>query len=87
MCSAISLVFPFTDGQMPEISTSARSVTQRALIPFLAALFLVRTFAAGQVTSPGTRPGFDGMWNSATATPLVRYTSPVPPSPIGAVTS
>jgi hypothetical protein len=37
---------------------------------FLAALFLVRAFAAG----PGanTHPGFDGIWNSATATPLER---------------
>ena len=39
------------------------------LFPFLASLSLVRTFAAG----PGTNhPGFDGIWNSATATPLER---------------
>ena len=38
----------------------------------LAALLLVRTFAAAPRTSPDGHPGFDGIWNSATATPLER---------------
>jgi hypothetical protein len=51
-----------------------RSVTRRAIFLFLfvAALFLVRTFAAGPSTIPDAHPGFDGIWNSATATPLER---------------
>ena len=38
------------------------------LFLFLAALNLVRPFATG----PDAHPGFDGIWNSATATPLER---------------
>ena len=47
-----------------------RSVTRRTLFLFLflAALNLVRPFATG----PDAHPGFDGIWNSATATPLER---------------
>jgi len=47
-------------------------VTRRALSLFvcLAALSLIRTFAAGPAPAP--RPGFEGIWNSATATPLER---------------
>jgi hypothetical protein len=33
---------------------------------------MVRTFAAGPGTSAAVHPGFDGIWNSATATPLER---------------
>ena len=47
-----------------------RSAT--TLLPFLAALWMVRTFAAGPGTSAAVHPGFDGIWNSATATPLER---------------
>ena len=36
----------------------------------LAALSLIRTFAAGPGTNPDAHPGFDGIWNSATATHL-----------------
>jgi hypothetical protein len=43
-----------------------------ALFLFVAALSLVRAFAAGPGTSPVAHPGFDGIWNSATATPLER---------------
>jgi hypothetical protein len=39
---------------------------------FLAALCLVRPFVAGQGANPDTHPRFDGIWNSATATPLER---------------
>ncbi len=49
-----------------------RSVTRRTLFLFLAALSLVRPFAAGQGATPVARPNFDGIWNSATATPLER---------------
>ena len=51
-----------------------RSVTRRIpwLLPLLAALLLTRTFAEGQGPRPGGHPGFDGIWNSATATPLER---------------
>jgi hypothetical protein len=51
-----------------------RSVTRRTLflLLFLAALETVRPFAAGQTTTAGTHPSFDGIWNSATATPLER---------------
>jgi len=53
-----------------------RSVTRRTLCRFtyllLAALILVRPIAAGQRTSPGAAPNFDGIWNSGTATPLER---------------
>ena len=44
------------------------------LFVFLAALTLVRTFAAGPSTNADVHPGFDGIWNSATATPLERPT-------------
>jgi hypothetical protein len=47
-------------------------VTRRRLLLFLAVLSLARTFAAGPSTIPGAHPGFDGIWNSATATPLER---------------
>jgi hypothetical protein len=51
-----------------------RFVTRRTLflLLFLAALSLARTFAAGPSTSPDAHAGFDGIWNSATATPLER---------------
>ena len=39
---------------------------------FLAALGLLPAFAAGPGTAPDAHPGFDGIWNSATATPLER---------------
>ena len=39
---------------------------------FLAALNLVRPFAAGLGTNADAHPGFDGIWNSATVTPLER---------------
>src|SRR5712691_10041907 len=55
---------------MKKNSTRTRSVTPRTL--FLAAVSLVRTFAAGSGTNPDAHPGFDGIWNSATATPLER---------------
>ena len=50
------------------------SVTRRIpwLLPLMAALLLTRTFAEGQGTRPAGHPGFDGIWNSATATPLER---------------
>jgi hypothetical protein len=38
----------------------------------LAALSLIRTFAAGGDAVAEPRPGFEGIWNSATATPLER---------------
>lgn len=43
-------------------------MTRRTLFLFIAALILVRPFAAGQ----GAQPDFNGIWNSATATPLER---------------
>jgi hypothetical protein len=39
---------------------------------FAAALFLVHTVAAGRAAAPDTHARFDGIWNSATATPLER---------------
>ena len=39
---------------------------------FLAALCLLPAFAAGRGTAQGAHPGFDGIWNSATTTPLER---------------
>ena len=39
---------------------------------FLCALILVQPFAAGQGAKPVARPNFDGIWNSATTTPLER---------------
>ena len=49
-------------------------MTRRTLFLFvsLAALSLVRTFAAGPSAMADAHPGFDGIWNSATATPLER---------------
>jgi len=47
-------------------------VTRRALFLIVAALSVVGPFAAGQGAKPVTRPNFDGIWNSATATPLER---------------
>jgi hypothetical protein len=49
-------------------------VTRRTLFLFLAALSLARTFGAGSSTDADVHPGFDGIWNSATATPLERPT-------------
>ena len=42
------------------------------LFLFLAALYAVRIVAAGSSAMAGVHPGFDGIWNSATATPLER---------------
>jgi hypothetical protein len=39
---------------------------------FVAVLWLVPVTIAAQATKPGTRPNFDGIWNSGTATPLER---------------
>jgi len=49
-----------------------RSVTRPALFLILAALCLARPFAARSGTNADAHPGFDGIWNSATATPLER---------------
>jgi hypothetical protein len=45
---------------------------RRFLLAFLAVLALVRPFAAGRGADPVSRARFDGIWNSATATPLER---------------
>jgi hypothetical protein len=42
------------------------------LVLVLGSLNLVQSFAAAQAGTPPTRPNFDGIWNSATATPLER---------------
>jgi len=49
-------------------------VTRRRLFLclLLAAPGLLPAFAAGPGTAPDAHPGFDGIWNSATATPLER---------------
>ena len=49
-------------------------MTRRTLLlcSFLAALYLIPAFAAGQGPASDARPRFDGIWNSATATPLER---------------
>jgi hypothetical protein len=49
-------------------------VTRRTLLlfAFLAAVSLSRTFAAGSGAAVVVHPGFEGIWNSATATPLER---------------
>ena len=47
-------------------------MTRRTLFLILAALSVVSPFAAGQGAKPVARPNFDGIWNSATATPLER---------------
>ena len=46
--------------------------TRRSLFLILTAVALVHPFAAGQGGKPVTRPNFEGIWNSATATPLER---------------
>ena len=53
-------------------SAKARRTPFLLLFLFLAALFLIRTSAAGSGTAADVHPGFDGIWNSATATPLER---------------
>jgi hypothetical protein len=49
-------------------------VIRRTLAPcaLLAALYVCAGVAAGQPIAPGGHAGFDGIWNSATATPLER---------------
>jgi hypothetical protein len=47
-------------------------VIRRTLFLIVAALSVVGPFAAGQGAKPAARPNFDGIWNSATATPLER---------------
>jgi hypothetical protein len=47
-------------------------VARRNLFLLLAGLSAVRLFAAGSDTVADVHPGFDGIWNSATATPLER---------------
>jgi len=47
-------------------------VTRRTLFLIVAALSVVGPFVAGQGAKPAVRPNFDGIWNSATATPLER---------------
>ena len=39
---------------------------------FVAALSLIRTLTAGAGAAADPRSGFEGIWNSATATPLER---------------
>jgi hypothetical protein len=60
-------------GFMP-VLTKMRSVIRQTLLllTFLAALSLVGTSVAGQGANPNAPPSFDGIWNSATATPLER---------------
>jgi len=48
---------------------------QARSLPFflvVAALSLARAFAAAPIAAPDPHPGFNGIWNSATATPLER---------------
>ena len=47
-------------------------MARRTLFLLLAALAVLSPFAAGQGAKPAARPNFDGIWNSATATPLER---------------
>src|SRR5476649_1968211 len=47
-------------------------VGPRSRLLFLAAVSLVGAFAAGPSAAPDAHPGFDGIWNSATVTPLER---------------
>ncbi|HEV8211349.1 MAG TPA: hypothetical protein VGP77_14565 [Vicinamibacterales bacterium] len=47
-------------------------MARRTLLLLLAGLSAVRLFAAGSDTVADGHPGFDGIWNSATATPLER---------------
>ena len=60
--------------EMAEIATKMKSVPRRTLFLFrvLAALSFVPTLVSGQAASRAAHPGFDGIWNSATATPLER---------------
>ena len=44
----------------------------RTLVSLVAALWLVQTMAASPGATPSAHPGFEGIWNSATATPLER---------------
>jgi hypothetical protein len=44
----------------------------RFLSGLVIALALFSAFVGGQATRPGTPPNFEGIWNSATATPLER---------------
>src|SRR5881397_3061331 len=60
---------------MVEPSTKTKPVTRRTLflVRTLTALSLVPTLVSGrQGASRDTRPSFEGIWNSATATPLER---------------
>ena len=54
------------------VSTRMHAMTRRTVFAFLAALCLLPALIAGQATPSGARPSFDGIWNSATATPLER---------------
>ena len=61
--------------QRPQRGTSfiiAPSVPRRTVIPILAAWSLVRLLAAGPSAAADLHPGLEGIWNSATATPLER---------------
>jgi len=64
---------------MTEISRRARSAVGRSALMltalFVACLSLVGAFGAGSTANADTHPGFDGIWNSATVTPLERPTS------------
>src|SRR5204862_4704528 len=58
---------------LPAASRGAESMARRSssmVFPVLAALSTV--FVSGQSVDPRDRPDFDGIWNSATATPLER---------------
>jgi len=59
---------------MAETSTKMKPVTRRTLflVRVLTALSLVPTCVSGQGVSRDTHPRFEGIWNSATATPLER---------------
>jgi len=58
----------------PEQKPISCGVIRRTLflLLLLCALNLIRPFAAAQSTNPAAHPNFDGIWNSATATPLER---------------
>jgi hypothetical protein len=49
-----------------------RPVMRRTVFLFLAALSVIPTLVAGQSAGRDARAAFDGIWNSATATPLER---------------
>jgi hypothetical protein len=60
---------------MTETSPSSTAATTRRtlpLVPVVAALCLAPALVAGQRANRDAHPGFDGIWNSATATPLER---------------